>query len=315
MRIALTGATGTVGGQVARLLAPRYDLSCLTRSPERAAARLPGPGLAVEADLDDISSLTRALAGADALLAVTFDPLRDAHDEHLLTAARRAGVRHVVKVSALAVADPGAQDAITRWQRACEERARASGLSWTLLRPRAFMSNCLDWTRSVREEGVIRTLHGSSANSCVDPRDVAAAAARALTSPACAGRAYALTGPAPLSARQQAAQLAEVLGRPVRHAELTEAEALARWRARYPDALAAALLESADRQARGAKSAVDHGVREAIGREPGTFRAWARRHGAAFRTEEEAEAEAAAEPVEKAAEKPPAVPVEAQTSA
>ncbi|MEE1928898.1 NAD(P)H-binding protein [Streptomyces sp. TRM 70351] len=297
MRIALTGATGTVGGQVARLLAPRYDLRCLTRSPERAA-RLLGPHLAVEADLDDTASLSRALDGADALLAVTFDPLRDVHDEHLLTAARRAGVRHVVKVSALAVTDPRAQDTITRWQRACEERVRASGLSWTLLRPRSFMSNCLGWTRSVREEGVVRTLHGSSANSCVDPRDVAGAAARALTSPECAGRAYALTGPAPLTARQQAAQLGEVLGRPVRHEELTEAEALAAWRARYPDALAAALLESADRQARGAKSAVEHGVREATGQEPGTFRAWARRHGAAFRAQEAAE-----EPVE---ERPPA---------
>ncbi|MFD0431913.1 NAD(P)H-binding protein [Streptomyces zhihengii] len=93
------------------------------------------PGLAVEADLDDPASLTRALAGADALLAVTFDPLRDTHDAHLLAAARRAGVRHVVKVSALAVTDPRAQDAITRWQRACEERVRASGMSWTLLRP------------------------------------------------------------------------------------------------------------------------------------------------------------------------------------
>ncbi|WNF29332.1 NAD(P)H-binding protein [Streptomyces sp. C11-1] len=295
MRIALTGATGTVGSRVARLLAPQYDLRCLTRSPERAVARLPVPGAAVEADLDDTSSLTRALAGADALLAVTFDPLRDTHDEHLLTAARRAGVRHVVKVSALAVTDPQAQDAITRWQRACEERVRASGMSWTLLRPRAFMSNCLDWTRSVRAEGVVRTLHGASANSCVDPRDVAEAAALALTSAECAGRAYALTGPAALSARQQAAQLGEVLGRPVRHEELTEAQALAVWRSRYPDALAAALLESADRQARGAKSAVDHGVREATGREPGTFRAWARRHRSAFR---------AAEPVEAAGEEP-----------
>lgn len=302
MRIALTGATGTVGGQVARILAPRYDLRCLTRSPERAAARLPVPGLAVEADLDDTSSLTRALAGVEALLAVTFDPLRNAHDEHLLAAARRAGVRHIVKVSALAVTDPRAQDAITRWQRACEERVRASGLSWTLLRPRAFMSNCLDWTRSVREEGVVRTLHGSSANSCVDPRDVAGAAARALTSRECAGRAYALTGPAPLSARQQAAQLGEVLSRPVRHEELTEGEAMAAWRARYPEALAAALLESADRQAQGAKGVVDHGVREATGREPGTFRAWARRHGAAFRAEE-------------TVEKPAAAPVEAQPSA
>ncbi|WP_222514723.1 NAD(P)H-binding protein [Streptomyces salinarius] len=281
MRIALTGATGTVGSQVARLLAPHHHLRCLTRSPERAT-RLGVPGLAVEADLDDPASLPRALTGTDTLLMVTFDPLRDAHDAHLLAAARSSGIRHVVKLSALAVTDPRAQDLITRWQRACEERVRASGMSWTLLRPRAFMSNCLSWAGTVRDGGVVRTLHGGSPNTCVAPEDVAAAAARALTSPKCAGRTYALTGPEPVSAREQVAQLAEVLGRPVRHEELTETQALDAWRSRYPAELAQALLESADRQARGAKSEVCGGVREAIGREPGTFRAWMRRHASAF---------------------------------
>lgn len=293
MRIALTGATGTVGGQVARLLSPQHHLRCLTRSPERAA-RLRVPGLAVEADLDDPSSLTRALTGADALLVVTFDPLRAAHDEHVLAAARRAGVRHVVKLSALAVTDPQAQDAITRWQRDCEERVRASGMSWTLLRPRAFMSNSLAWAQTVRDGGVVRTLHGASLNSCVDPRDVAEAAARALTSPECAGRAYALTGPSPVSARQQVEQLGAVLGRPVRHEELAESEALDAWGSRFPAALAQALLESANRQAKGAKSGVGHGVREAIGREPGTFRAWAGRHISAFRVGEPEKAQPSA---------------------
>lgn len=289
MQIALTGATGTVGGQVARLLAPRHRIRCLTRTPERAA-RARVPGLLVEADLGDRASLAPALAGADAVLSVTFDPLRPAHDENLLAAARQAGVRHVVKLSALAVTDPRAQDLITQWQRTCEDRVRASGMSWTLLRPRAFMSNCLSWADTVRRDGVVRTLHGGSPNSCVDPEDVARAAARALTRPECAGRAYALTGPRPESARQQVAQLATLLDRPLRHEELAEADALDAWSARFPEPLAQALLESARRQAQGAKRDVGAGVREATGREPGTFRAWAARHAPAFRAEETAEA-------------------------
>ncbi|WP_028810474.1 NAD(P)H-binding protein [Streptomyces flavidovirens] len=281
MQIALTGATGMVGSQVARLLAPRHDLRCVTRSPERTA-RLRTPGLMVEADLGDQAALTRALAGAESVLAVTFDPLNPVHDERLLAAARQAGVRHVVKLSALAVTDPEAQDVITQWQRECEERVRASGMSWTLLRPRAFMSNSLAWAGTVRQEGVVRTLHGGSVNSCVDPADVARAAARALTDPECAGRTYELTGPAPLSARRQVEQLAEVLGRRLRHEELTEAQALEAWSSRFPVPLAQALLDSARRQARGAKGEVREGVREATGREPGTFRAWARRHVSSF---------------------------------
>ncbi|MFF0434055.1 NAD(P)H-binding protein [Streptomyces sp. NPDC004327] len=281
LRIAVAGAGGTVGRRLTALLAADHDVLSLTRSPERAA-RLGVHGRLVRADFDVPGGLDRAMEGADALFVVTFDPASPRHDAHLLHAATTAGVRHVVKLSALAVTDPDAQDLVTRWQRECERLWQASGMTWTLLRPRAFMSNCLAWAGSVRAGEPVATLYGDAPNACVDPADVAEVAARALTGAEHAGRAYALTGPAALSAREQVEQLAACLHQPLRHLELTEDQAMARWLARYPRPVAEALLESARRQAAGAKASVTHDVARVTGRPPAEFAAWARRNRAAF---------------------------------
>lgn len=282
LRVAVAGAGGTVGRRLTELLSADHDVVSLTRSPERAA-RLGVRGRLVRADFDVRDDLDRALERADALFVATFDPADPRHDEHLASAATAAGVRHVVKLSALAVTDSGAQDLVTRWQRDCEQLWRESGMTWTFLRPRAFMSNCLAWAGAVRAGEPVATLHGDTPNACVDPADVAEVAGRVLVDSGHVGRAYALTGPTAVSAREQLAQLADLLQRPVRHEELTEQQALERWSARYPRPVARALLESAGRQAAGAKASVSQDVLRVVGRPPAPFAAWARRHLAAFR--------------------------------
>ncbi|MEU0271848.1 SDR family oxidoreductase [Streptomyces sp. NPDC006307] len=282
LTIAVTGASGTVGHTVTALLAPRHRVRALTRDPARAARR----GLAgdiVGADFADRASLARACRGADALLLVTSDPLRPDHEDNVLAAARAGGVRHIVKVSALAVTEPDAQDLVTRWQRENEERLRATGMEWTLLRPRAFMSKTRDWAPSIARESVVRALYGDSRVACVDPRDISEVAARVLSTPGHAGRAYALTGPAAISPREQCAELAAAVGRPLDFVELTPQEARDAWRRRYPEPLVRALLEMSRRQAAGGKAAVADGVEQVLGRRPTAFRTWARDHGDHFR--------------------------------
>ncbi|MEV0174755.1 NAD(P)H-binding protein [Streptomyces sp. NPDC050803] len=280
--ILLTGATGTVGRLVAGRLRGTVPLRLMTRRPERIS----DPEVeVVAADFEDPASLRHALAGVRAALLVTANPLTHAHDENFLAAARAAEVAHVVKLSALAVTDPGATDLITAWQRGNEQLLEASGLSGTLLRPRAFMTNTLGWARSVREEGVVRGSGGTAVNATVDPRDIAEVAARVLLDPdAHAGRAYALTGPEAVSAVRQTEILGELLQRPLAFEELTEAEALRRLRDRYPGPIAEALAESAARARAGAKAQVDPTVAELLGRPAGSYRAWASDHLEMFRT-------------------------------
>ncbi|WP_405922555.1 NAD(P)H-binding protein [Streptomyces sp. NBC_00035] len=278
--ILVTGATGTVGRAVAERLPAGPGLRLMARDP----ARITGGGAAAErvaGEYGDPRSLARALAGVRTAFLVTAR-VGGGDDAAFVGAARMAGVRRVVKLSAAAVLDEGADDLITRWQREGEELLRASGMEWTLLRPRAFMSNALSWAASVRSEGTVRALYGGSGNACVDPRDVAEAAVRVLTEEGHASRAYTLTGPEAVTAAAQTEQLGRLLGVGLRFEELSVGQARAVLAGRYPAPVVEALLQSAQRQYAGAKAGVGDGVAALTGRPAGTFTAWARDHLAAF---------------------------------
>ncbi|CAM5259282.1 hypothetical protein SVIOM74S_06022 [Streptomyces violarus] len=177
----VTGASGTVGREVVARLVPLASVRLLTRSPACLAPPAPGVEVVV-GDFSDPVRLATAFAGVRAVFVVTADPLRPDHDANIIDVALACGVRHVVKLSALAVADPAADDLITRWQRANEERLLASGLDWTLLKaPGVHVQYARLGAGQIRESGVVRGLGRDGRNSCVDPRDIAQVAVRALT--------------------------------------------------------------------------------------------------------------------------------------
>ncbi|NEC90045.1 NAD(P)H-binding protein [Streptomyces sp. SID12501] len=281
--ILLTGATGTVGRLVARRLPAAGPVRLLARDPERAASLAGAHAEVVGGDFEDPASLHRALTGVRSALLVTVNPLTHAYDENFLTAARAAGVGHIVKLTTLSVTEPDAMDLVTEWQRENERLLRASGLSWTLLRPRAFMSNTLGWARSIRAEGVVRSASGTVATAAIDPRDIADVAVRALTDPAGhTGQAYALTGPAGITPVEQTEILGELLQRALKFVELTDDQILRGLLARYPEPVAHALAESAVRGRHRSKGQVEPSVAELLGRSARGYREWAADHRAEF---------------------------------
>ncbi|MFD3973979.1 NAD(P)H-binding protein [Streptomyces cyaneofuscatus] len=280
--ILVTGVTGRVGREVARLLGGVRPLRVLARDPGRVPVAGGVPEVVV-GDYADRGSLARALEGVAAAFVVTVPGAGGGEDDaRFAEAARAAGVRHLVKVSAAAVTDPYADDFITRWQRGAEDVIRSCGVGWTFLRPRSFMSNTLSWASAIRSQGVVRAVHGTSVNACVDPRDVAEVAVRVLTEDGHQGMAYLLTGPEALSAVDQTERLSRVLGRCLRFEELGLGQAWELWSARYPEPVARALLESAERQLAGAKAQVGPAVSEVTGRPARPFGVWAADHAAAF---------------------------------
>ncbi|MGW4035881.1 NmrA family NAD(P)-binding protein [Streptomyces sp. NPDC004778] len=281
--ILVTGATGAVGREVAGLLAAAGPLRVLARRPERLTVR--GDGIeVVEGAYGDRPALDRALRGVDSVFLVTNSPT-EPDDERVAGAAAAAGVRHLVKLSMMAVEEPGADDFITRRQRQNEEAIRESGVPWTFVRPRTFMSNTLSWAPGIRSAGVVRALYGDAPVACVDPRDVAAVAVAVLTGAGHEGRAYAVSGPEAITAREQTAQLSRVLGRPLRFEELGLDAARTALLAKYPRPVAEAFLESAERQRAGEKAAVVPTIRELTGLQARSYRAWAADHGDAFAAE------------------------------
>ena len=209
----MTGATGALGGRVARILASSgIAQRLLARSPERAphlddAVVVPFGGYA------DRDSAVAALTGVQTLFMVSASESADRLDEHraFVDAAVEAGVQHVVYTSFYG-ASPDCLFTLGRDHHATEEHLRASGLHWTFLRDSFYLDFLADLAD---EDGVIRGPAGTGRVAAVARDDVAAAAAAVLADPrAHVSSVYDLTGPESLSMEEIAAIVATHQGRP-----------------------------------------------------------------------------------------------------
>jgi NAD(P)H dehydrogenase (quinone) len=228
--IGVTGATGRLGGRVARLLATRgVPQRLVVRDPSRAP-QLPGADLAVAAYRDG-SAVARALDGLQTVLMVSGAETPDRVVEHrtFVDAAVAAGGPHLVYVSFYAAA-PDATFTLARDHWATEQWIRASGLDHTFLRDNLYADFL---PAMIGEDGVIRGPAGEGRVSVVAQDDIAEVAAAILQAPdAHAGATYRLTGPAAVTLAQAAAVISAATGREVGYQAETVAQAYAS-RARY----------------------------------------------------------------------------------
>jgi uncharacterized protein YbjT (DUF2867 family) len=281
--ILVTGATGTVGRHVVRLLQQGgHPARAMTRGRPGHA---PPPGVeVVQADFDVPASLRRAVTGVRAVFLLTAPaaPTPD-HDLALLAAARSAGVSSVVKLSAIGTGERFGAATVGGWHQSAEDAVRSSGLAWTVLRPSSFASNCLHWAPAIRAGMPVHDLTGEGSQGVIDPSDVAAIAVAGLTDPAHAGKTYTLTGPELLRVSDQASQLATVIGRRVVTADLPPDAARQQLLASGMPAAAvdATVLGSAWVRA-GHNAVLTDDVEKVLGRPPATFLDWARHHREAF---------------------------------
>jgi uncharacterized protein YbjT (DUF2867 family) len=273
--ILVTGATGTIGSHVVRLLTERGG-------PFRAMSRTPVdlPN-AVRADFTEPASLAAAVAGVDAVFLVTAPPIPTAaHDLALLAAAREAGVRKIVKLSAIGSGERFEDTIIGEWHLAAEQAIESSGLAWTVLRPPSFASNFLHYRELIKTAEPVPDVFGAARQPVIDPRDVSEVAVSALLDDDHNGSRYDLTGPSLLTFAEQAAILERVLGRPVK---TVDADAQAQLTAAGMPAEAAAVVTAGIGWARagGAAYVTEH-VSRILGRPARSFEQWALDHRSAF---------------------------------
>ncbi|HEY3262543.1 MAG TPA: NAD(P)H-binding protein [Pseudonocardiaceae bacterium] len=281
--IVITGATGHVGGELVAYLAYRGEkVRAITRRPD--AARFPDGVEAGYGDAADPASLDVAFTGADRAFLMSAQPVGSApapsHVTALAQAARRAGVEHAVLLSVLGGGTPGL---ISEWHGQAEASIVQSGMGWTLLRPGRFMSNALAWAPSVArgDEVSIPFLHRPAAS--IDPADIAAIAALALTEPdRHHGARYELSGPQALTPAQELAILADVLDRPLRPVEPpTDAVRAGMIRSGMPATLVDEIIAGfAADQTRGTE--VLPTVSQVLGRPARTFAEWTTSHARQF---------------------------------
>jgi uncharacterized protein YbjT (DUF2867 family) len=163
-----------------------------------------------------------------------------------------------------------------------ERAVRESGVPWTILRPTAFMSNALRWLPQLNAGDLVRVPFAGVRTATVDPRDIAAVAAKALLTDGHAGRVYQPTGPQSLLPVDQLQILGRVLGRDLRFEAQPDDEAHAEMSRTTPAEYVDAFF---DFYVKGTldESRVLPTVREVTGREPRTFEQWATEHAEAFR--------------------------------
>ncbi|WP_328748175.1 NAD(P)H-binding protein [Streptomyces sp. NBC_00285] len=273
--IVVTGATGNVGRPLVRaLVAAGEQVTAVSRhSPRESAAGVRHH----QADLAEPQTLKPALDGAETLFLLTSGDFMAAGGDlgQVLDVVRASGVRRVVLLSSLGVSTGDHPSEM-------EDAVRQSGLGWTMLRPGGFHSNTLQWAGAVRAGRTVAAPFGDVALPTVDPDDIAEAAAVVLRDASHAGRVHELTGPAPVSPRQQAAAIGGALGEPVRFVEQTRAEARAEMARFMPEPVADATLAMLGAPSDGLLR-VRPDVERLLGRPPRSFAEWAARNAAAFR--------------------------------
>jgi uncharacterized protein YbjT (DUF2867 family) len=277
--IVITGATGNIGRPLVAELSRRgHDVTAVSRA---GATPLDVPLVrGVSADLAEPASLRAAVDGADAMFLLVPGSGGHLDTERIIGTAADAGVRRLVLLSSLG--------AVTRAGSAShgplaelEKRVQGTGLEWTLLRPADFASNALAWVPTVRSERAVHAPFGDVALPAVDPLDIAQVAAAALADDGHAGRAYTLTGPAPISPRERTEVLARELGVPIDFVEQTRDQARADMLAYIPepvvDGTLAILGEPTTEE-----QLVSPDIESVLGRPANTFADWVRRNVRAF---------------------------------
>jgi NADH dehydrogenase len=230
VKVLVTGGTGFVGTHlVNRLLQRGHEVAVLARDPEKTRNRYNRPVETVRGDVLDAASLASAVAGRDAVVHLvgiihdvkgpSFDRMHREATENIVAAAKAAGVRRLLHMSAMGSSEDAPSE-YGRTKAAGEKAVRASGLDWTVFRPSiifgpgdGFVSLLAPIVRL--NPGFIPVIGpGTTRFQPVSIHDVARVYADALEKPETRGKAYEVGGPDILTLDEIYREIAAAVGKP-----------------------------------------------------------------------------------------------------
>ena len=215
MKILVTGGIGRVGSEVVKELQKRNaDIRLLVRKEGDGTPK--GVELAI-GDLLDPVSVRKALHGVDKLYllnAVAPDELTQGLIAYDL--AKRLKLKHIVYHSIFRVEHFKDVPHFAS-KLAIENAIREFNVPFTIIRPNYFCQNDATLKDALTKAGIYPMPLGQVGISAVDIRDIAEAAAIALTSAGHFGKTYNLNGPDVLSGPKMASIWSGLLGREIRY--------------------------------------------------------------------------------------------------
>ena len=214
MNILVTGGTGTVGSAVVKELVARgADVRVLTRDP--AKLKETKGVTAVQGNLLEPATVRRVFDGVDGVFLLNAVAQTEASEALMaVTGMRLAKVPRVVYLS-VHHADKAAWLPHFGAKVGVEEALKVSGIPSTILRPNNFYQNDYWFKDVLLQHGVYPQPLGSAGVSRVDVRDIAEAAAIALTTKGHEGQSYDLVGPEAVTGASTAKSWSAALGKPI----------------------------------------------------------------------------------------------------
>jgi NAD(P)H dehydrogenase (quinone) len=275
--IAVTGATGEVGGRVARRLAERgVRQRLVVRDPSRAP-ELEGAEVAGASNYEARLEMEAALKGAETLFLVSGEEARNRVEQHqsAVAAAKAAGVERIVYLSWFH-ASPGTAFTFGQHHFHTEEHIKASGLSYAFSRDNIYLDYVPFFAGA---DGVIRGPGGDGRFAPVARDDVADVVVELLTNPDRDGQAYEVSGAESYSLDEAAQRLSRAIGREVTYVDETMEEAWASRRpSGEPDWVIEGWITTYVAIARGELAEPTTTVRDLTGHDPQTLEEFLERH-------------------------------------
>jgi uncharacterized protein YbjT (DUF2867 family) len=220
--ILVTGAGGTVGGEVVKALQSANAPFRAAYFSDQKAKKAREQGIDdVIIDYNRPETLRESFQGIEKLFLVCGVAANQTQLElNAVQAAKEVGVKHITKLSVWK-ADQEAFS-FAKVHRPVEKGIESSGMSWTLLRPNSFMQNIVNYQgNTLKAQSTFYSASGQARISHVDVRDIASIAVKSLTESGHDRKAYTLSGPGALTYDEIAEKLSKVLGRTITHVSLS----------------------------------------------------------------------------------------------
>ena len=217
-KVLVTGASGNIGGGVVpQLIKQGVDVRVYVRDAAKAEKLKAAGAEPFVGDFLDAAKIEAAAKGTDAVVSITPPGPTAAEQASVITqAAKRAGVGHIIRLSAIG-AGPEAPTDNGKLHFKTDAEIMASGIPFTLLRPNFFMQNLLMSVPTIKAQGSMYWGMGEGSMGLIDARDISDSIASLAGYGGHHGQIYLQTGPESLSFSDMAETISAEIGKPVKY--------------------------------------------------------------------------------------------------
>ena len=224
--ILLTGLDSSIGLRVARrLLKSGHDFTALANDTHKDLDLKSKRVTLIKGNLSKTDSIKKAMDGIES--AFLMAPLTENQfklEKNFIDAAKKAGVKHVVKYSAIG-ADTDSPSLILRSHGESEKYLKKSGLRYTIIRPNIFMQDFVEfYGQDIRKKKLLKLPLKNAKCGYIDIRDTARLIKKVLTSNGQKNKTYTLTGPESLNGKEIAELISDTMGKKINYVDIKPKE-------------------------------------------------------------------------------------------